>query len=457
MLLKKPYEYDLIVIGSGAGGGVAAQSAASLGKKVALFEKGDIGGECPNFACVPTKALLQSAEVFETVQNSHVFGINVKNISVDFEHIHKRKNLVVSRTGATHGESVFENSGVHLIKHKAIFIAPHIVEANGREYTAKHFLLASGSTMFIPNISGLTEAGYLTFKQAVNLKKLPESLFIIGGGAVACEFAQIFSSFGVKVKMAVRSTLLSSEDREVIDLVQALFENRGIEILNEVSVSKVEHHKGKKIVHYTYGGREDTDTVDEILIATGKVPVLDYGLEKAGVKTSHHGILVNRFLQTSNPHIYAAGDVVGPYLFTHSGYYQSSLAVQNMFGRKKVSVSYRTVPRCVFLTPEVASVGMTEEQAKNTGIRVKKGLAAMSILGRSNTSEEFDGFVKVVTDSSGTILGASIVAMRAGEMIHELALAVELRVKAQTIANMMHAYPTYSEAIKIACSNLEYC
>lgn len=454
MFQRKKYDYDLIVIGSGAGGSVGAHYAARLGKKVAVFEKGDIGGECPNWACIPTKALLQSAKIYNAIQNAHIFGINIKNASVDYSHIHRRKNLVVSRTGATHGENVFRNNGIHVIRHKANFVSNHEIEAGNRVYSSDKFLIASGSTVVIPNIQGLKEAGYITFKQAVDLLP-PKSLFILGGGAVGCEFAQIFSTFGTKIIIAARSTLLSQEDQETIDLVEALFKNQGIRVLNGATVTKVEKREKQKIVYYTLGGREESVIVEEILLATGKSPVLDFNLDKAGIHAIPSGIEVNSYLQTSAHNIYAAGDVVGPYLFTHSGYYQGSTAAHNAFSNKKIRADYKAVPRCVFIDPEVASVGLSEKEAKQKGIPIKKGLAAVSILGRANTEERFDGFVKVITDKKGVIIGASIVAPRAGEMIHELTLAVHLRTKAEVLANMIHAYPTYSEGIKIACSNLE--
>lgn len=455
MFQGKKYDYDLIVIGSGSGGSVGAHYAASLGKKVLLFEKGTIGGECPNFACVPTKALLKSAETYENLQEAHIFGINVKDVSFDYEHIWKRKNLVVSRTGAAHGEESFKNDGIHVIKAKAKFVSPNAVEANGKKYSASKFLIATGSSVFIPPITGLKETGFITFKEAVDLKKPPKSICIIGGGAVACEFAQIFSSFGTKVTMMVRSSLLSKEDLEVIELVEALFENRGISLLKSATVTRVKKKGNKKNVYYQYGDKEEAVETDEILLAAGKVPVLDLDLEKAEVKKNHSGLQVNTHLQTNISHIYGAGDVVGPFLFTHTGYYQGYIAAHNAFSNRKIRVNYDAVPRCVFTSPEVASVGLTEEEAKIKGVRTKKGLCPIAVLGRANTSEEFDGFVKVVVNEKNVIIGASIVAPRAGEMIHELVLAVQLKIKADVLADMIHAYPTYSEAIKIACSNIE--
>lgn len=452
----KHYDYDLIVLGSGSGGSVAAHYAKSLGKKVAIFEKGAIGGECPNFACVPTKALLHAAHVYETVKNAKMFGITTSTPSVKYSAVKKWKDLVVSRTGAAEGKESFAKDGIEVIEDKASFISSHEVEANGKIYSAAKFIIATGSEVFIPPITGLPDVGYITYKEAVDLDKPPGSLLIFGAGAVGCEFAQIFSTFGTKVTIVNRSErILGKEDQEVSELVKALFENRGITVLTGTGVVKVEKHNGKKVVHFQKGSKEYFGEFDEILIATGKIPLIDFSPEKAGIKIEKSRIVVDSYLQTTNPHIYAAGDVVGPYLFTHTGYYQSYIAAQNVFSTRKIKPNYSVVPRCVFVIPEVASVGIGEQDALDHGIKIKKGIVAMGILGRSNTSNEFDGFVKVITDSRGVIIGGSIVGQRAGEMIHEIALAMQFKIKAEELADMIHAYPTFSEGIKVACSVVE--
>ncbi len=456
MLKQKQYDYDLIVIGSGAGGSVGAHYAASRGKKVALFELDAIGGECPNYACVPTKALLHSAKIYQHVKDSELFGIKPAHVGLHYQKVKSWKDLVVTRTGAAHGKESFQKDGIHVFHAKAHFIAPHVIEAGGKIYSARKLLIATGSQVFIPPIPGLVESGYITFKQAVDFTNLPSSIMIFGGGAVGCEFAQIFASFGVKVILVNRSErILSKEDKEVSNLVQALFENQNISVLLNTSIDKVERKGLKKDIWFKKGDEVYKHEVDEILIATGKVPVLDFEPQRAGILIYDNRLVVNRYLQTSVPHIYAAGDVIGPYLFTHVGYYQSYIAVHNAFSNRKIVPDYRVVPRCVFIDPEVASVGISEEDAKKKGIKIKKGIIAIAILGRANTSNDLDGFVKIITDEKGVIIGGSIVAPSAGEMIHEIALAIKLRVKAQVLAEMLHAYPTFSEGIKIACSVVE--
>lgn len=457
MFKRKKYDYDLIIIGSGAGGSVGAHHARSLGKRVAIFEKAEVGGECPNWACVPTKAILHSAEVYQAALDAKTFGINNEKVEPDFQKIKKWKDLVVSRTGSAHGKETLEKDGIDLILEKARFVNPNEVEAGGKVYSAANFIIATGSTVSVPPIPGLSETGFITFREAVDYdENPPKSMFILGGGPIGCEFAQIFATFGIKVTIADNlDRLLAKEDTEVSDLVKGLFENKGINVLTNVNVHKVEKKGGKKIVHLQNNGSHSSIEVDEILVATGKRPVLDFEPEKAGIFTEGGRIKVNQYLQTSQKHIYAAGDIVGPYLFTHTGYYQSFIAASNIFSRRKVKPDYQVVPRCVFISPEVASVGATEESAKDAKIKIKKGIIPISILGRANTSNEFDGFVKIITDKNRVIIGGSIIAPHAGEMIHEIALAIKLKVKASVLADMLHAYPTFSEGIKIACATIE--
>lgn len=457
------YDYDLIIIGSGAGGSVGAHYARALGKRVAIFEKGAIGGECPNYACVPTKALLHAAQLKNMTADSKLFGLEISNAKVNYSAVRKWKDLVVSRTGAGHGAESFKKDGIDVIREKAYFISPHEVKAAGKTYSAAKFIIATGSNVFIPPIPGLEKGTYITFKEAVDLPKVPSSMLIFGGGPVGCEFAQIFASFGTKVTLVNRSEkLLGKEDTEAADLIQALFENQGIRVLTNTTITQVEKKgtsassaQGKKIVRLKTGEKVSFEEFETVLIATGKTSVLDFDPEKAGIKIEKGKIIVNSTLQTSVPHIYAAGDIVGPYLFTHTGYYQSYMAAHNAFSNKKMKPNYSIVPRCVFTTPEVASVGIGENEAIEKGIKYKKGIMAMSILGRSNTSNEFDGFVKVITDQKGVLIGGSIVAARAGEMIHEIALAIKCKVTATELSDMIHAYPTYSEGVKIACSLVE--
>lgn len=456
-MIRRKHDFDLIVLGSGAGGAVGASYARSLGKSVALIEKDSVlGGECPNWACVPTKALLNASEIYRSAVDAKPYGISTGKVSYDVKKMRAWKNLVVSRTGSAEGDSIFTGEGIHLIKGKAKFMSGREVMVGKEKFSAKRFILATGSDTIIPPVTGLKQTGYWTFKDATEMHSVPKSILIVGGGPIGCEFAQLYSDLGVEVhliEMAPR--ILIRDEPEVGELIEALFKDRGVNVITNALFVKTEKKYTRKVAHYKQGGHEHKVIVDEILIATGKKANLDFDHEAAGVRVDAKGrIQANRFLQTSNPRIFVAGDIIGPMQFTHTAAYQSRIAAHNAFNRKKIRTNYISIPRATFTRPEAAGVGMTDAEAKERGIKTRVGVAATAMIGRSNTSDQFDGFVKVVTDQRGIIVGASIVAPRAGEMIHELALAIKLRATAHEVAEMVHAFPTYSEAVKIACSNL---
>lgn len=453
----RKHDFDLIVIGSGAGGAVGASYARSLGKSVALIEKDKVlGGECPNWACIPTKALLQASEMYRTALDAKPYGVNTGKVSINRTQMRKWKDLVVSRTGSAEGEQLFEDEGILLVKGEAKFISDREVQVGKEVLRAKRYLIATGSDTIIPPIDGLDKAGYITFQQATEFKKIPASILIVGGGPIGCEFAQLYSDLGAKVYIAdIAPRLLFKDEPETGELIGTLFGDRGVGVLTGCQISSVSKKGTKKVVKFEVGNHKDSVEVEEVLVATGKKAHLGFGPEAAGVKTNEGHIVTNNYLQTSNPRIFVAGDVIGPLQFTHTAAYQSRIAVHNAFSRRKVAPNYISIPRCTFTRPEAASVGMTVEEAKKRGIRPRVGVSATAVVGRSNTSDSFDGFVKVVTDRRCVLVGASIVAPRAGEMIHELALAIKLRATAYEVAELVHAFPTYSEAIKIACANLE--
>ncbi len=448
-------DYDLIVIGTGAGGGVAAHHSASKGKKVAVVEQEKIGGECPNYGCVPTKALLQAAETYRTIQSAKNFGIHVSGVKADHTAIRSWKNQAVINTGTDEGLQSYEQDGIKVLKGHAHFLNPWTLSVAGKRYTAHNFLIATGTQDKIPDISGLKEAGYIGYRHALELTKLPKKLVVIGGGAIGSEFTHYFSTFGVEVHLIEFATrLLSSEDEEMGDLLEAVFESEGVHVHTDSKVVKVEKNGNQKVVSYETHGKIHKITVDEVLLAAGKVPNTDLGLENAGVKYDNHGIKVSGTMQTSNPHIYAAGDVTGKYMFTHTASYESRIAGHNIFSTLKHIADYRAVPRVIFVNPEFASAGATEAELKARGTKYQVAAIPTGIIGRANTSQEDTGFVKILANKRGVILGASIVAPRAGEMIHELTLAIQWRMKASKIDYTIHAYPTWSQAVRICASKI---
>ncbi len=454
---KKPktITYDLIVIGTGSGGGVAAHMAAAKGKKVAVVEQEKIGGECPNYGCVPTKAILQAAEVYRTVQDAADFGIQVGSIKPDFKAIKAWKDTAVRNTGTEEGLEVYKNDNITVITGHAHFINPWTLSVGKKRYTAHNFLIATGTHDVVPPIPGLHEAGYIGYREALELTAVPKKLFVIGGGAIGCEFTHYFSTFGTEVHLAeFAPRLMSREDEEMGDLAQAIFEHDGVHVYVNSKVVKVEKKGTQKVVTFDAQGKLTKVTVDEILLAAGKRPNTDLGLENAGVAYTKRGIEVERTMQTTTPHIYAAGDVTGMYMFTHTASYQSRIAGQNMFSPLKHYADYRAVPRCTFISPEFASVGLTETELKEQNKKYQVAAVPISVVGRSNVTQEDTGFVKIIADKKGVVLGGSIVAPRAGEMIHELTLAVQWRMKASKLDYTIPAYPTWSQAVRICASKI---
>lgn len=457
MAKKQTYDYELIVIGSGAGGSVAADIYASAGHRVAIIEGDTMGGECPNWGCVPTKALLHAAHVYDSAKHGQQFGIRSAAVGYNYPSVKAWKDKAVARTGATNSQKYYASRGIDLHQGQAHFISPHEVTVNRRHLSAKHFLIATGSHWIVPAIENLENTPYLTARTALDLIRPPKSIFIIGAGATGSEFAELFSTFGTKVYLAdIAPRVLAKEDEETSTVVEHYFEKkRGMTLLTKSKVVSVKREGIMTRVIYTRGGEEHTVKVDQLMIATGKVPTVDIGLENAGVEYTAKGIEVNEHLQTSAPHIYAAGDVIGRYMYTHMGVYESRLVAHNLLHKNKLTPDYKAVPRVTFLTPEVASVGMSEADCLKRDLTIKIGLAPINIIGRSNVADSRDGFVKVIADKKGTLLGASVVAPHAGEIIHELTLAIQHGMNAQHVAATLHAFPTWSEAVRVACAKIK--
>jgi dihydrolipoamide dehydrogenase len=457
-MAKQKYDYDLIVLGSGGAGTVAAQISRAQGKRVAIVESGDtIGGESPNWGCIPTKALLHAAEVYDAARHGQAFGIRGATLGYNYPSIKAWKDLVVHRTGTYQAKRVLTAEGIDVITGEGHFISAHEITVNRRHFSAENFLIATGTHNFIPPVEGLDKAGYLTFKKAIDLTRPPKSLFIVGAGRVGTEFAELFSIFGTKIYLAdITPRLLMKEDQEVGELArQVLEERRGVTVLMNTKVMRVEKEGLAKRIFYQQGREMKSIKVDEIMIAAGKLANVDIGLENAGVDYTPKGVTVNDYLQTSAKHIYAAGDVTGTFQLAHAAIYQSRLVAHNLWRKQKIAADYRAMPRIIFLNPEVASVGLSEDECIKRDMKFKKALVPISIIGRANTNNADDGFVKVIAEPDGTLLGASIVSPRAGEMIHELTLAIQYGITAQEVANTLHAFPSWSEAVRIACAQIK--
>ena len=456
-MAKKPqFDYDLIVIGSGAGGSAAATIAAREGKKVAIIESETFGGDSPNWSDVPTKALLHAAQLYDEARHGARFGLRSNTLGYNYPSLRTWKELAVKRTGAAGNKKFYESQGIDAFLGNAHFLSPHEVTVNRRHITAAHFLVATGSYWVAPDIQGLADIHYLTPRTILESIRPPKSLYIIGGGTIGVELAQLMAIFGTKVYLAeVAARILPKEDEEVGELIERLLlENKGVTALTQTrTLSIIKDGLGARVT-FLRGGVEKSVRVDEILIATGRTPSVDLGLENASIQYTPAGIEVNEHLQTSARHIYAAGDVLGHSRHTHTALHESRVAAHNILMKTRVAPDYTASPRLTFTFPGVASVGLSEDDCLKRDLPINKATAPLGIIARSNTSDFHDGFVKVITDKKGVILGATVVAPHAAEIVHELALAVKYGLTASQVAATPHAFLSWSEGVRVACGKL---
>lgn len=457
MAKKHTFDYDLIVIGSGAGGSAAATIAARSGKRVAVIEAGTFGGESPNWGDVPTKALLHAAQLYDEAKHGARFGIRSSMLGYNYPSLHAWKDLTIKRTGAGGNRRYYENEGISAFNGIAHFLTPNEISVNRRHLSAEYFLVATGAHIEVPDIPGIENIKYLTPRTILQTTRPPKSLFVIGGGTTGVELAQLMAIFGTKVYVAeIASRLLPQEDEEVGVLMERILkEQKGVTPLTQTRiVSVVKDGVGKRVT-YTRGGVEKSVHVDEILVATGRVPTIDLGLENASVEYTPKGIEVNEYLQTSARHIYAAGEVLGHGSPTHTALLESRVVAHNILHPKsRTSPNYAATPKVTFTYPGVASVGLNEDDCLKRDLRINKAIAPLNIIARSNTSDFRDGFVKIITDKKGVILGATVVAPHAAEIIHELALAVKHELTAADIASTPHAFLSWGEAVRVAAAKL---
>jgi pyruvate/2-oxoglutarate dehydrogenase complex dihydrolipoamide dehydrogenase (E3) component len=456
MAKKHTFDYDLIVIGSGAGGSAAATIAAREGKKVAIVEQSVFGGDSPNFSDVPTKALLHAAQLYDEARHGSRFGLRSNTMGYNYPSLRAWKNLAVERTGAAGNRKFYESQGIDTIEARAHFLSPHEISVNRKHISAEHFLIATGSEWVAPNIPGIEDVPYLTPRTVLESIKPPKSIYIIGAGTVGVEIAQLLAIFGTKVYLAeIAARILPQEEEEVGELFERMLrEGKGVTSLTQTrTVAVVKDGLGYRVT-FLRAGVEKSVHVDEVLVATGRKPAVDLGLENASVEYNPTGIKANEYLQTSARHIYAAGDVLGHSSHTHTALLESRIAAHNLFSKVQLAPDYTATPRLTFTYPGVATVGFTEDDCIKRDLHVSIALAPLNIVARSNTSDFRDGFVKLIADKKGVLLGATVVAPHAAEIIHELALAVKYGLTARQVAETPHAFLSWSEAVRVAAGKL---
>ena len=446
--------YNLVVIGAGTAGLVTAAGAAGLGAKVALVERHLMGGDCLNVGCVPSKCVIRSSRVVAELRDAARFGIHAGAVAVDFPAVMARMRRLRAHISAHDSAARFHDLGVDVFLGEGRFTGPDTVVVGGATLRFRRAVVATGARAAHPPIPGLAEAGFLTNETVFSLTERPRSLAVIGAGPIGCELAQAFRRLGSEVVLFHDFPhVLNREDADAAEIVQRAFVREAIRLVLDARLTRVTTGAGGKTIAFEAGGAAATVSVDEILVGAGRVPNVDgLGLESVGVAHDRErGVHVDDRLQTTNPRIYAAGDVCMSTKFTHAADAAARVVIQNalFLGRKRLSAL--TIPWCTYTDPEIAHVGMYERDAAARGIPVTTFVVPLADVDRAVADGEEEGFVKVHVRAGGdAILGATIVARHAGEMLNELTLAIVRKIGLGALASIVHPYPTQAEAIRKA-------
>jgi pyruvate/2-oxoglutarate dehydrogenase complex dihydrolipoamide dehydrogenase (E3) component len=451
--------YHMVVIGAGTAGLVSAAGAAGLGAKVALIERHLMGGDCLNVGCVPSKGVIRASRAWQDVrQGRERFGAPAADprgnfSSGDFGAAMARMRRLRAGISENDGAKRFSGLGIDVFLGDGRFVGPDEIEVGGKRLRFRRAVIATGARAAAPPIPGLAEAGYLTNETIFNLTELPERLVIIGGGPIGCEMAQSFACFGSRVTLLDKDGhVLIREDADAAEIVQQAMIRDGVQLEFNMKILDVKRRGSEKILTIESGGERKEVTADQILVAAGRAPNVEgLGLEAAGVKYSRKGVEVDDKLRTTNPKIYACGDVASRFQFTHVADAQARIVIGNalFFGRSKASAL--TIPWCTYTTPEIAHVGLYEKDAREKGLEVDTLTVPLATVDRAILDGADEGFLRVhLKKGTDQILGATLVAEHAGDMIGELCLAVTHRIGLGKIASVIHPYPTQGEVIKKA-------
>ncbi len=459
----KPAKFDrnMVVIGAGSGGLVAALIAAVVKAKVTLIEKHEMGGDCLNTGCVPSKALIKTARVLAQMRRAKEYGLKSAEVEFDFADVMERVQRVVKTIEPHDSVERYTSLGVECVMGEAKMLSPwevEIREAGGatRTLTTRSIVIAAGAAPFVPPIPGLDTIGYLTSESLWSLRTLPKRLVVLGGGPIGCELAQAFCRLGAKVtQVEMLPRIMIREDPEISEMVTNKFREEGVDVLVGHKAKQFLQDDGRKVLVCEREGGEVRIEFDAVLVAVGRAPrVTGYGIEELGIPlTKTRTVQTNEYLQTIYPNIYACGDVAGPYQFTHTASHQAWYAsVNSLFGGlKKFRADYSVIPWATFTDPEVARVGLNETEANEKGIPVEVSVYGIDDLDRAIADEEAHGFVKVLTvPGKDTILGATIVGEHAGDLIAEFVTAMRHGLGLNKILGTIHIYPTMVEANKFA-------
>jgi len=455
--------YDLVILGSGSTAFAAALRAQELGKTAVMTEERTVGGTCVNRGCLPSKNLIEAARLVHDARNPRYPGLSGASLGVDFGTLVRQKDEIIAGYREKKYESL-AGGKFRIEKGHARFLDPKTVAVDGKPLTGKAILIATGARPVLPEIEGLSEVPYLTSnlltsEEDVELKELPRSLLIVGGGYIALELGQMFKRFGSEVTILERSEnlLLHGYEPEVGPALREVFEEEGITVLTSATLNSVRRSGDGVIARVEIAGKSREIIAERLLVATGRRPnTAEIGIEKAGVHVGEEGqVLVDEYLRTNVPNVFAAGDVVGreqmSQMATPVGSQDGGIVAHNAFSGDLRSVNHRVVPRAIFIDPPLAVVGMTEAEAVAAGHRCWCRATPMSLVPRAGAIRDTKGFVKMVADAeTNEVLGVTLLGNSAPEVIHEAAMALRFRAKVGDFIDLLHVYPTMAEALKIA-------
>ena len=446
------FDFDIGVLGAGAAGLTVTAGAAQLGAKTLLIEKeSNLGGDCLHFGCVPSKTLIKSARVYQQIKNASRYGLpEVRVEPVDFSKVAARIRSVIATIQQHDSVERFCGLGAQVEFGQPAFIDEHTVQLNGKRYSAKSWVIATGSSPSAPPIEGLAETPYITNKEIFSLDRLPVSMIVLGGGPIAIEMAQAFNRLGSTVSVVQRSgQILSKEDKDMADQVMTAMQAEGVRFYLNATVLGVREHGGRKEVTLKVGDEPVTLSGETILVAMGRTPNIgELGLQAAGVAYSKRGIGVDEKLRTSQKHIYGAGDVTGSFQFTHAAGYEGGIVISNAVFRLPRKANYTYMPWCTYTSPELASIGMNEKRAAAAGIRYSVWTEEFIGNDRSLAEGEEIGQVKMLLDEKERPLGVQILGPHAGDLLAEWVAVFNGGVKLSTLASAVHPYPTLGEINK---------
>jgi pyruvate/2-oxoglutarate dehydrogenase complex dihydrolipoamide dehydrogenase (E3) component len=439
---------DLCIIGAGSGGLSVAAGAVQMGASVVLIEKHRMGGDCLNTGCVPSKALLAAAHAAEAVRTSGRFGVNGHEPAVEFRRVHAHVHGVIAAIAPHDSVERFEGLGVTVIRAAARFTGPEAVEAGGQRIRARRFVVATGSSAALPPVPGLAETPYLTNESVFDLTDRPDHLLVLGGGPIGIEMAQAFRRLGAQVTVLERASILPKDEPEAVAILRTVLRREGVVLHEGAQIAAV--RRAANGVEVTLG--DGTRIAgSHLLVAAGRRPNLQgLGLEEAGIATTPRGITVDAGLRSSNRRVFAIGDVAGGPQFTHIAGYHAGIVIRNALFGLPAKADYAALPWVTYADPELAHVGLTEADARAAGHDVSILGHALAGNDRAQAEAATEGMIKVVLGKGGRILGATIVAPRAGEMIGLWGLAIQKRLKIGAIASSLAPYPTMSEISKRA-------